>query len=284
MSFRMIRRAVALAVVLAASIVRFQMLRLSGPRTLERRARWVQKTCVGVLWAMDIDCRVEGQPPSHGLVVSNHLSYLDVVILSAAMPCFFVAKAELDSWPYFGKAARVGGTMFIDRSSLASAEKVAAMISERLRLRVPVLFFPEGTSTDGTMLRFHSRLFEPAIIVGAPITAASIRYLISDGRPERELCWYGDETFVTHLLKTLNTPGFRAELSFGKPRIYLHRRVAADETFAEIAAMREGVREGKRQNCCSLYSRQIVVRNSGGRRWSGGAAHYEAGGYEELPL
>ena len=91
------------------------------------------------------------------LVVANHLSYLDIVILSAAMPCFFVAKAEIDKWPYFGKAARVGGTMFIDRSSLASAERVAAMIGERLKLPVPVLFFPEGTSTDGTMLRFHSQ-------------------------------------------------------------------------------------------------------------------------------
>jgi 1-acyl-sn-glycerol-3-phosphate acyltransferase len=239
MSFRMIRRAVALVLVLIASIVRFWMMRLSGPRTLERRARWVQKTCIGVLWAMDIDCLVEGQPPSHGLVVSNHLSYLDVVILSAAMPCFFVAKAELDAWPYFGKAARVGGTMFIDRSSLASAEKVAAMISERLKLPVPVLFFPEGTSTDGTMLRFHSRLFEPAIIAGEPITTASIRYVISDGTPERELCWYGDETFVAHMLKTLNTAGFRAKLCFGEPHTYSHRRIAADETFAEIAAMRE---------------------------------------------
>ncbi len=118
---------------------------------------------------------------------------------------------------------------------------VAAMIGERLKLPVPVLFFPEGTSTDGTMLRFHSRLFEPAIVAGAPITAASIRYVISDGTPERELCWYGDETSRPHLLKTLNTAGFHAELRFGEPRVYPHRRVAADETFAEISAMRESV-------------------------------------------
>jgi 1-acyl-sn-glycerol-3-phosphate acyltransferase len=241
----MIRRAVALVVVLLASIVRFWLMRLSGPRTLERRARWVQRTCAGVLWAMDIDCQVEGQPPTHGLVVANHLSYLDVVILSAAMPCFFVAKMEIGAWPYFGKAARVGGTIFIDRSRLASAERVAAMISERLKLPVPVLFFPEGTSTDGTMLRFHARLFEPAILAAAPVTATSIRYVTCDGSPERELCWYGDETFVSHILKTLNTPGFRAELFFGLPRRYPHRRIAADETFAEIAAMREGLRECK---------------------------------------
>jgi 1-acyl-sn-glycerol-3-phosphate acyltransferase len=239
MSLRVIRRAVALVFVLIASICRFWIMHLSGSRTLERRARWVQQTCTHVLRSMDIRCEVEGPIPTHGLVVANHLSYLDIVILSAAMPCFFVAKSEIGAWPYFGKAARVGGTMFIKRSSLASAEKVAATITERLKLTIPVLFFPEGTSTDGNMLRFHSRLFEPAIRSGSPITAASIRYVVSDGTPERELCWFGDDSFAPHLLRTLNTPGFHAELRFGQPRVYPDRRVAADETFAEIAAMRD---------------------------------------------
>jgi len=156
------------------------------------------------------------------------------------MPCFFVAKAEIDRWPYFGKAARVGGTMFIDRSSLASAEKVSAMIGERLELPVPVLFFPEGTSTDGaSLLRFHSRLFEPAILAEAPVTSAAVRYVIEDGTPERELCWFGDDAFLPHLWKALGTAGFSAEVTFGEPRVYPHRRVAADETHAEIAAIRE---------------------------------------------
>ena len=239
MSFRSVRRAVALGFVLAASIVRFWLMRLKGPRTLERRARWVQKTCHGVLWALGIQCHVEGKPPARGVVVSNHLSYLDIVILSAAMPCFFVAKAEVDSWPYFGKAARTGGTLFIDRSSIASAEKVSETMSERLKLPAPVLFFPEGTSTDGSsVLRFHSRLFEPAIVAGAPVTAAAIRYEIEDGTPERELCWYGDEAFFPHLVKTLNIAGFSAELRFGEPRVYMDRREAADKTQAEITAMR----------------------------------------------
>jgi lyso-ornithine lipid O-acyltransferase len=239
MSLRAVRRAVALAFVLATCVVRFWLMRLKGPRTLERRAQWVQKSCLAILGSMDIDYSIEGRPPTHGLVVSNHLSYLDILILSAAMPCFFVAKAEIDRWPFFGKAARSGGTLFIDRSSLASAQKVSAMIGERLNLSIPVLFFPEGTSTDGTsMLRFHSRLFEPAIVAGAQITAAAVRYVIADDTPERELCWYGDESFLPHLLKTLNTPGFSAEICFGRPQIYSHRRVAADQTYAEIAAMR----------------------------------------------
>jgi lyso-ornithine lipid O-acyltransferase len=234
----MIRRTVALVCVLITSIVRFWVMRLRGPLTLEQRALWVQRTCAHVLRSMDIGCKVEGPIPTHGLVVANHLSYLDIVILSAAMPCFFVAKAEIDRWPYFGKAARVGGTMFINRSSLASAEKVAATISGRLKLQIPVLFFPEGTSTDGNMLRFHSRLFEPAIRACSVITAASIRYVLNDGAPERELCWFGDQSFGPHLLRTLNAPEFHAELRFGQPRVYPHRKVAAEGTFAEIASMR----------------------------------------------
>src|SRR5260370_15342931 len=75
MSLRMIRRAVALVFVLISSIIRFWLMPLRGPRTLERRARWVQKTCLGVLWSMEIRYRVDVQPPTSGLVVANHLSH-----------------------------------------------------------------------------------------------------------------------------------------------------------------------------------------------------------------
>ena len=128
--------------------------------------------------------------------------------------------------------------MFIDRSSLASAERVSAEISERLKLKIPVVFFPEGTSTDGNLQRFHSRLFEPAIRAQSQITAASIRYVVGEGRPERELCWFGETHFASHLWNTLHLPSFHAELRFGQPHLYPHRRVAADATYAEIASLR----------------------------------------------
>ena len=240
MSFRAIRRAVALGLALALCVLRFWLGRLRGPYTLERRALWLQQAARGILAGLGIHYRVEGRPPTHGLVVSNHLSYLDILILSAAMRCFFVAKAEIRGWPYFGKAARTGGTIFIDRSSLASAERVSAIIAERLELPVPVLFFPEGTSTDGSsLLRFPSRLFEPAIVAGAPVTAAAVRYVLEDGVEERELCWFGDAAFLPHLWKALGAAGFTAEVQFGEPRVYPDRRAAADETHAEITAMRE---------------------------------------------
>ena len=239
MSFRTLRRAVALAFMLVLCIIRFWLGHLRGPMTLERRALWVQTTCKHILAGLGIHSSVTGEPPTRGLVVSNHLSYLDILILSAAMPCFFVAKVEIGGWPFFGKAARCGGTLFVDRSSRSSAESVASQISARLKLNVPVLLFPEGTSTDGAeVLRFHSRLIDPATSAGAQITAASVRYVIEDGTPERDLCWYGDTLFFPHMIKALGTAGFAAQVRFGQPKVYADRRIAADETHAEVTAMR----------------------------------------------
>jgi 1-acyl-sn-glycerol-3-phosphate acyltransferase len=240
MMLRRVRRAVALVFALALCIVRYWLKRIRGPLTLEQRAVWLQQSASMILKCLGIGYQVEGQQPACGLVVANHLSYLDVVIISAAMPCFFVAKMEIGGWPFFGKAARTGGTIFVDRSSLASAMSVAEQISERLSLPVPVLLFPEGTSTDGAqLLRFHSRLIDPATTAGAPITAAGIRYDLEGNVEERELCWYGDESFTTHLWKVLGVAGFSAQLRFFEPHIYPDRRTAADQTHAEITAWRE---------------------------------------------
>jgi len=240
MMLRRVRRAVALVFALALCILRYWLKRIRGPLTLEQRAVWLQQAACIILKSVGIEYQVEGQPPACGLVVSNHLSYLDIVIISAAMPCFFVAKIEIGGWPFFGKAARTGGTIFLDRSSLASAMTVAEQMTERLRLPVPVLLFPEGTSTDGAqVLRFHSRLIDPATTAGAPITAAALRYEIDGGVEERELCWYGDESFTTHLWKVLGVAGFSAQLRFFEPQIYPDRRTAADQTHAEITAWRE---------------------------------------------
>lgn len=239
MIFRRTRRAVALGLALALIVLRYWLVRICGPLTLERRAQWLHWACSLVLRSLGIHCEVEGRPPAGGLVVSNHLSYLDILILSAAMPCFFVAKAEIRNWPYFGRAARAGGTLFIDRSSFASAEQVASLIAERLSLHVPILFFPESTSTDGSsVLRFHSWLFEPAVRAEVPVTAVAVRYVIGGGALERDLCWFGDDAFLPHLWKALGASGFRAEATFGEPHVYSDRRTAARQTRAEITAMR----------------------------------------------
>jgi 1-acyl-sn-glycerol-3-phosphate acyltransferase len=230
---------VALVFVLALCIVRYWLIRVRGPLTMEQRALWCQQSAKMILAGVGIHYRIQGQPPTRGLVVANHLSYLDILILSAAMPCFFVAKVEIGGWPFFGKSARIGGTIFVDRTSLASAMSVAEQMSERFKqTSIPVLLFPEGTSTDGNMLRFHSRLIDPATSAGVPITAAAVRYVIEGGE-EKDLCWYDDTLFLPHLLQTLRTPGFSGEVIFGEPKVYLNRRIAADATYTEISEMRE---------------------------------------------
>jgi 1-acyl-sn-glycerol-3-phosphate acyltransferase len=230
---------VTLGLALTANTVHFYLLRVRGPLSLEQRALWLQLACRRVVAAMGIRCLVTGSQPARGLVVSNHLSYIDILIHGTLMPCFFVSKIEVRRWPHFGWAARNGGAMFLDREKRASAAAVAAQIEERLSVPVPVMLYPEGTSTEGSQVhRFHSSLFEPAVRAGAPITAAAIRYTIDGGVAERGLCWFGDTLFLPHLWKTLGTRGFTAEVCFGSPKLFSDRRTAAHATHDEVEAMR----------------------------------------------
>jgi 1-acyl-sn-glycerol-3-phosphate acyltransferase len=240
-SLRASRRAVALGLLLLFCLMRSLLSRLLRPDTLERRAAWNHSCARIVTKLLGIRLKITGKPPERGLLVSNHLSYLEVLVYGAALSCYLVSKAEIANWPFFGPLARAGGTLFVERGNRASAVAVSNEIAERLKGPVPVLFFPEGTSTDGAqLLRFHSRLFTPAVDAGVPVTAAAVSYVPEDGSPERELCWFADDAFLPHVLKVLGGPNFSAEIQFGEPRIYTSRRGAADATYAEIEAMRTG--------------------------------------------
>jgi lyso-ornithine lipid O-acyltransferase len=245
MSFRAVRRAVTLGLLLFYCLFRAIMSRLAGPDTVERRVEWNHASAKLVLKVLGVRLKVTGNPPSRGLAVANHLSYLEILVFGAAFKNAMVAKAEISRWPLFGPLARAGGTLFVDRSSRASAEAVTAQIAERLKGTVPVLFFPEGTSTDGrALLKFHSRLFTPAADAGIPVTAAAVRYIPADGSLEETLCWYGDQAFLPHVCRTLGGPDFTAEIQFGEPRVYPDRRSAARTTHDEIERMRSGEQEG----------------------------------------
>ncbi|MGA9670214.1 MAG: lysophospholipid acyltransferase family protein [Terracidiphilus sp.] len=237
---RATRRAVTLGILLVYCFFRSLLSRLTRPDTPERRAQWNNSSAKLVLAGLGVRLKVLGIAPERGLIVSNHLSYLEVLVFGAALPCYLVSKMEISRWPFFGPLARAGGTLFVDRSSRASAIQVSEQIAERLKGTVPVLFFPEGTSTDGELLRFRSRLFTPAVDAGVPVTAASVRYVPEDGSPERELCWFGDAPFLPHVWKILGGPGFHAEIHFSQPHIYTDRRTAADATRAEVLALRNG--------------------------------------------
>jgi 1-acyl-sn-glycerol-3-phosphate acyltransferase len=179
-----------------------------------------------VLGRLGILRRVVGALPSQGLIASNHLSYLDILLYGATVPCVFVSKVEVRSWPLLGLLAALGGTVFIDRKSAASTAEAARRIADLLAAGVLVL--PEGTSSDGAeVLRFHASLFEPAVRVGAAVTAAAIEYS-SASATEGDLCYYGDISFAPHLIETLQLAEIAATLRFGSPgKVYGDRKQAA---------------------------------------------------------
>ena len=195
---------------------------------------------------MRLICR--GDRPAQGLICSNHLSYLDIVVYAAVSPCVFVSKREVGRWPVLGFFARCGGTIFVNRQSRASAEDVARQMAEVMGTGVPVLLFPEGTSTDGSsVLRFHPTLLEPAVELGSATTAAAIAYRAS-GVDERKLCWYGDDPFLPHLLRTLTLADLAAEVEFYPERaVAADRKVAALELRERVEAMRRRMMRAERQ-------------------------------------
>jgi len=220
--------------------LRFGLMRLAGPVSPQQRAEWMGLCGRTVLAAMGIRYRVEGKiPVGSTLIVANHLSYLDIVIFSAALPCAFVAKEEIASWPGFGVLARLGGTIFVDRASRMSAYDAAEAMGSRLAAGVPVLVFPEGTSTDGReVTRFHSTLFEPAVEAALPVTPAAIFFQPVGELEERDLCWYGDDLFFPHLLQVLGVEGFTSVVRFGQPEVFPDRRTAAWRSHDAVESMR----------------------------------------------
>jgi lyso-ornithine lipid O-acyltransferase len=218
----------------------FAALRLRGDLSIGERALWLHRSCRLVLRSLGFQLRMIGEPPTCGLIASNHLSYLDILFYGATVPCVFVAKREVRQWPLLGLLAFLGGTVFIDRTRTASAAAAAARIEKLLESGVLVLVFPEGTSSDGAeVLRFHSSLFEPAVRAAASVTAAAIGYSAGENTVERDLCYYGDISFAPHILKTLRLPAICATLHFAtESKSWTNRKDAAAKTREEVAALR----------------------------------------------
>jgi 1-acyl-sn-glycerol-3-phosphate acyltransferase len=183
---------------------------------LQRRTASLHRWCAGLLPRLAIHVTVFGTPPASGIIVSNHLSYLDIFLASAAVPCVFVSKKEVRSYPLIGQAAALTGTIFIDRERSARVQQIGAEMEETLRAGVPVIFFPEGTTSSGiTVQRFHAALFAPAVRLHVPITPAAITYTLPEGGdPGQLVAYWGDMKMLPHILRLLTLPRIDASLHF----------------------------------------------------------------------
>lgn len=238
-----------LAASLLEVLLRFAVLRVQhgGRLTPRHRADWLHQACGIIARRLSMGVSASGALPASGLVVSNHLSYLDILVYAALMPCMFVSKSEVLAWPMFGILARCGGTIFVERSRVHGVDEPARKMADALKLDIPVILFAEGTSTDGsTVLPFRSAFFEPAIATGMPIIPAAIAYSAADG-VEADLCYYGDITMLPHLLGVLGREGVEARVRFGDGRSYADRKAAAQATREEVVTLRRGRAEHRRR-------------------------------------
>ena len=180
-------------------------------------ARWLHESCARGVRTLDIQVLATGEFPSRGMIVSNHVSYLDILALSAALPCVFVSKAEVEQWALIGRYARWAGCAFVRRHDKADAARANRSVNDSLSSGVPVVLFPEGTTSDGqSVQRFHSTMLQPAIDSGAMVTPCAIGYALDEGDVGQEVCWWGDMTFLPHAWNLLGKKVIRARIHFGE--------------------------------------------------------------------
>ncbi|MCD9147889.1 lysophospholipid acyltransferase family protein [Pseudophaeobacter flagellatus] len=182
-----------------------------------------QFVCRTAFWVLGMGFSTHGTlMQERGAVVANHTSWLDIFALNARKRIYFVSKAEVAAWPGIGWLARATGTLFIERNR-ARAKDQTDLFETRLKAGHKLLFFPEGTSTDGLrILPFKTTLFAAFFSDHLRdicyIQPVSVVFHAPQAQDARFYGWWGDMAFAPHLLKTLAAPRQgRAELIYHAP-------------------------------------------------------------------
>lgn len=163
--------------------------------------RWWHRRFCNIL---NLDIRVHGAPADgHALWVSNHVSWLDIPVLGANFPVYFLSKAEVAKWPVVGWLARVAGTLFIQRGA-GDAGQVTNQLAGHLGEGRNVLFFPEGTTTDGHRLkRFFHKLFGAAVQTQVSLQPVLVCYRDEHDALHPHAPFIGDDEFLSHAIDIL---------------------------------------------------------------------------------
>ena len=211
-------------------LVRFTTLLLSagwdayqmkkgGNVSLTDRGRWLSRWSQRGLQSMKIEVVSTGTPPTQGLWISNHLSYLDVMVLASVSPTTFLSKVEVKSWPIVGWFVDFAGTLYIRRESKRELVRLQTAFTEVWDQGSLLTLFPEGTTTNGEeCLPFHPSLLQPACQQGQSVTPVHLRYECRGGDVSEDVHFWRDMTFLPHLMRLLCVANIRAEVRMGIPR------------------------------------------------------------------
>lgn len=214
-SWRVLRLVAHVIQGLVVVAVRFP--RLSADQQQARVQAWA----LGLLACAGVHLEVRGTPPRQGptLLVSNHLSWLDIPVLHAARYCRFVSKSDVRDWPLVGTLATAAGTLYIERSNRRDALRMVGNMREALQRGEVLAVFPEGTTGDGrTLLPFHANLLQAALSADAPVQPMGLRFVDrASGATTHAPSFIGDETLVGSIWRTLTAPPITAVVHFGAP-------------------------------------------------------------------
>lgn len=211
-----------------------------------QRAQRVQAWAGQMLRRLGVQLEVVGTPPQHGplLLVCNHISWLDILVVHAARHCRFIAKSDVRHWPLVGRLATGAGTLYIERASPRDALRVVHHMAQALQGGDMLAVFPEGTTSDGTvLLPFHANLIQAAISAPAPVLPLALRFMEGrTGLPSQAMSYIDDETLVGSVWRTLHARGLRARVVFGTPQQAAgrDRRAWARDLHAAVDALRAG--------------------------------------------
>ena len=216
---------------------------ITRPRTRPERAAWLSRFCARTLRSMQVDYSVIGPMPTSGAVISNHLTFFDILIHSAIRPCVFVSKAELRKQPVIGWMSFMSGTVYVVRGGGGSASAAAEGMAKGFRDGLPVVFFPEGTtgSDQDTLMPFRSGLLAQSIEAGAPVVPAFISYALSPqdvaaGKTLPHEVFWGPQSLPTLIWRFLNLHRLHATLRFDDHPIAFSPAAIADRKVAAVEA------------------------------------------------
>ncbi len=209
----------ALSAALVCAALDAMQLKLRKNLTLPERNKWQTKWSQRILRALNIQVLFQGFPPTKGMLVTNHLSYLDIMAISYVLPSTFLSKAEVQKWPFIGLLTQFAGTLFVRRERKSDLHALTKAFSDVWKQDSIIVMFPEGTSSDGdAILPFKSSLLKPACDESQLITPAHLRYDCEDGDLKEDVYFWKDMTFAPHLLRLLSTRSVKASITFGEPR------------------------------------------------------------------
>ena len=212
---------------IATTTFAFPFLGPSSRRAVTRR--W----CARLLRILNVETRVRGRLPGDDpnvLIVANHISWLDILVLNAAQPMRFVAKAELARWPIAGRLIRDVGTLFVERSRRLDAHRMNRQTEEALASGDVVAVFPEGTTTDGTkLLPFKSSLLQAIVVARGRVQPVAIRYRTPTGMLSLVPAYVDDVSIIESFWCVVNASGLVVELEAlpALPADGAHRRELA---------------------------------------------------------